>query len=53
MRLAARAATLAADLVPADVIEFITQQGEVRRDLAASIVLAMLKEPMATRELRS
>ena len=48
--LAAVAAPIAARLVPADVIDFLTYEEEMRHDLAASIVVAMLKEPTATRE---
>ena len=48
--LAAAAAPIAARLVPADVIDFLTYEEEMRHDLAASIVVAMLKEPTATRE---
>ena len=50
MRLAARAAPLAADMVPADAIDFFARHQEMSEDLAASIVVAMLKEPTATSE---
>ena len=48
--LAAQAAPIAARLVPADAIDFFTHEQEMRHDLAASIVVAMLKEPTVTSE---
>ena len=48
--LAAQAAPIAARLVPADVIDFLAHEQEMRHDLAASIVVAMLKEPTVTGE---
>ena len=50
MRFASRAAPLAASLVPADAIDFLAHHQEMRNDLAASIVVAMLKEPTVTSE---
>ena len=46
-------ADLAGDLVPCDMIDFLIKEEVVfrhRRDLAASIMLALLKEPTATDE---
>ena len=48
--LAAHAAPIAQYLVPVDVVDFLTHEGEVRGDMAASIMLAWLKEPSATKE---
>ena len=48
--LAAQAAPIAARLVPADAIDFFTHEQEMRHDLAASILVAMLKEPTVTSE---
>ena len=52
VRLAVRNADLAGDLVPCDVVDFLKKEAIVlrRRDLAASILIAMLKEPRATDE---
>ena len=48
--LASLAAPIAARLVPADAIDFFTHERGMRHDLAASIVVAMLKEPTVTSE---
>ena len=48
--LSAGVESLAEDVAPANVVDFLARQGEVRADLPASIVLALLKEPRATRE---
>ena len=52
VRLAVQTADLAGDLVPCDMVDFLQKEPIVlrHRDLAASIMIAMLKEPMATNE---
>ena len=52
VRLAVVNADFAGDLVPCDVIDFLAKEELVfrHRDLAASIILTLLKEPTATEE---
>ncbi len=50
VRLAVQSAPIAGDMVPCDVVDFLDKEEIVRQDLAASIVIALLKEPRATDE---
>ena len=50
VRLAVQAAKLAARLFPCDMVDFLHTHEVVHRDMVASIVLAMLKEPKETDE---